>query len=210
MIAVDAGDVPTALRLLLEHARIALELAEPLRLAVSSCRLAAAFVRTDLPALGVQLMASADVVQEDLGSDVPWVAKQNRQTTALAKTQLGDEGFAAAWEAASGVSIEHVTQVAIERGEEVLRAPHQARLAKTGDSHRPASGTGTFLFTDVGGGETRPPTIDRPSRLLARLWRADCGTTTFVRQQDHITPVRGRSREVAAQRECRSRELGPS
>src|SRR5687768_11939470 len=122
MIALDVGDAIGALRLLVDHALIARDLVDPLTHAVSACRIAAAVTQLGEPTLAVQLIASAAVVQTGLGSNIPWVEKDNRQTIARARAALDDEAFAAAWRTGSSMPIDEALQLALDRANELLES----------------------------------------------------------------------------------------
>jgi hypothetical protein len=104
-----------------EHALIARELGDRLALAVSACRMAVALVRSGHPELAIQLVASADAVQASLGSNIPWVAKDNQETDRLARAQLGDASVAAARDAGSRLPMEDAVDIALERVTDLIR-----------------------------------------------------------------------------------------
>jgi predicted ATPase len=113
MIFVGQEQAATALAMLQQSTTIFRRLNDRWRLAVSVCRLADAFARTGRAAIAAQLISSFEVLRQELGANVPWVAKMNNGTLDLVRAELDASEFAEAWRRGAGISLDDAVELAL-------------------------------------------------------------------------------------------------
>lgn len=114
MIAVDEGQVEDALSMLKEALRMFRDLGDPMRTAVNLCRSAHALAVAERAGAAAQLLSCSETLLEELGANVPWVARMNDETLTTIRTQLDDAALADAWEQGRALTVDEAVALTLD------------------------------------------------------------------------------------------------
>lgn len=101
MLAIDEGRVEDALRMLKTSSRIHRDLGDRFQIALDLCRFARAVAAAGRPQAAAQLLSKGEALREEVGATKgSWPAMEAKleETLSAVRAQLGESGFADAWE----------------------------------------------------------------------------------------------------------------
>ena len=114
MIATEDGRVEEAFSMLKESIPLSRDLGGALDLAANLCHVAEALAVAARAEIATLLVSCSEVVFEEIGADVLWVARMNERTLATIHTQLDEAAFADAWEQGRALTLDHACDLALE------------------------------------------------------------------------------------------------
>jgi predicted ATPase len=114
MIATEDGRVEEAFSMLKESIPLSRDLGGALDLAANLCHVAEALAAAGRAEIATLLVSCSEVVFEEIGADVLWVARMNERTLAIIRSQLDETAFADAWERGRVLTLDHACDLALE------------------------------------------------------------------------------------------------
>jgi predicted ATPase/class 3 adenylate cyclase len=114
MFARDDGRLPEAASMLREALRINHELGDRLELAINLGRLASVLALAGDADRAARLLASSEALTEQIDANTPWwAARRNEETRTIIRSQVDEEGFAAASEQGARLSFDEAVALAL-------------------------------------------------------------------------------------------------
>jgi predicted ATPase/class 3 adenylate cyclase len=114
VIAADEGRLREAHSTLAEAVRIAVELEDPVEVAIDFCRFASILAACSRPRAAIELLSRADRLREEVGAAFDArVATMNQKTLSRSRADLGEAGFAAAWERGGTLTVDDAVELAL-------------------------------------------------------------------------------------------------
>jgi predicted ATPase len=115
MVAVRDRRIEDAFSLLRENLPICRRLGDPFQTAVNLCRVACALTAAGkAETAAARLLSRSEVLFEEIGAKVPWVARMNEETLNAIRARLDDDAFVGAWEKGRGITIDDAVTLAVE------------------------------------------------------------------------------------------------
>lgn len=115
MVAVKDGRMEDAFSRLRENLPICRDLGDPFQTAVNLCRVAFALTAAGKAQMAAaRLLSHAEVLFEEIGAKVPWVAKMNENTLEAIRAHVDEDAFAEAWQKGRGLTIDDALTLALD------------------------------------------------------------------------------------------------
>jgi len=114
MIATEDGRVEEAFSMLKESIPLSRDLGGALDLGANLCHVAEALAVAGRAEIATLLVSCSEVVFEEIGADVLWVARMNERTLAIIRSHLDEAAFADAWEQGRALTLDDACDLALE------------------------------------------------------------------------------------------------
>ncbi len=114
MIATEDGRVEDAFSMLKESIPLSRGLGSALDLAAILCHVAEALAVAGRAEIATLLVSCSELVFEEIGANVLWVARMNERTLATTRTQLAEAAFADASERGRALTLDQACELALE------------------------------------------------------------------------------------------------
>jgi len=110
------GRFEDALAMLGDALRIYRNQGDRFHTAATLCGIARVFAATERERTAAQLVARAEVLQEELGTSPLWLEKGKDETLAAIRTQLDEAAFAETWEQGRALTMDQAVALALDSG----------------------------------------------------------------------------------------------
>ncbi len=114
VLAVDDGRVDDALSMLKENLPICRDLGNSFELATNLCRISRALGAAGEAGTATRLLSCSEALFEEVGANVPWVARMNEKTLTTIRAQLDDAAFAEASEQGRAMTLDQACTLALD------------------------------------------------------------------------------------------------